>query len=130
MGKREARRRRRRDKARAIAVRMWSVPPPRPDRPRVAMVCQCPHVWVRAPFQHGLEDEQETKTYECRECSTRLVRIADGLRGAGPEFYCTAQGSFLPCRWDGCITADRSRWRKIYDGTRAATWRSDAHQIW
>lgn len=129
MGRRDERRRRRQEKARAAAERVWSAPPFRPDRPSADMGCQCAHVWVRTAFLHGLDVEQETKTYECRECSTRLVRIADGfLPGSEPELYCTAQGSFLPCRWDACITADRSRWRKIADGMQEMMWRGDAHE--
>jgi hypothetical protein len=130
MRTRDERHRRRQERIRATAERMWSAPPARPDRPGASMDCRCPHVWVRTEFSHRLEVEQATKTYECRECSIRLVRIADGLPGSEPELYCTAQGSFLPCRWDACLTADRSQWRKISDGVRAANWRGDAHEYW
>jgi hypothetical protein len=130
MRRRDQRRRRRQAKTHATAERVWSAPPARPDLPRASMDCRCPHVWVRTEFSPQLDVEQATKTYECRECSVRLVRIADGLPGSEPELYCIVQGSFVPCRWDACITAHRSLWRKISDGVRAENWRGDAHQHW
>jgi hypothetical protein len=130
MRSRDERRRRREERMRALAERMWSAPPPRPDRPLAGVGCCCPHLWRRTRFVHGMEIEQQTKTYGCRACGCRLVRIADGLRDGEPELYCDTQGSFLPCAWDGCIQGHRSRWLKIADGVRAQIWRGDAHQVW
>ena len=109
---------------------LWSAPPARPDRPGASMDCRCPHVWVRTEFSHQLEVEQATKTYECRECSIRLVQIADGLPGIRAGAVLDCAGQLPPLSVDACITADRPRWRKISDGVRAANWRGDAHERW
>lgn len=38
---------------------------------------------------------------------------------ADREFFGTSHGSLLPCTWQECISAERSRLRAIYDDARS-----------
>ena len=102
-------------------------------RPHImaSMKCACPHVWVRTNFAHDLGPT--TTTYRCRSCGFLFARITDGLwDDDDEEFFCSPflDGNLIPCEWQQCVIADRSRFRRVFDRYTAANWRHNAHQIW